>query len=125
MAQGKFGFTEIVDTLTDAVRAEMKARETFKGKIDIIRVATFVLDQYPKVKEAVEDWPTFEAEIKDLFSDEGIQALEAIQANLTVDEMTKSRVLRVIRFAAQGYKNTVTVIDLGREQLALGAAIFA
>jgi hypothetical protein len=125
MAEGTRGFAEIVDTVTDAIKAELGAVEAFKGKFEAVKVITWAFNNYPTVKEAFDDWPVFEAEIKDLFADEGIQALEAISQNLTDEQKAKSRLYKVVQFAAVGYKNTLDVIELGKQQLALGAAIFA
>lgn len=119
------GFAEIVDTLTDAIQAEVKAQNIFQGKFDAIKAVTWALQEYPTIKEAVEDWPVFEAEIKDLFVDEGVQVMTQVEANLSAEEKEKSRLLRVARFASAGYANTVTIIELGKQQLALGADIFA
>lgn len=123
--QGTRGFAEIVDTVTDAIKAELGAVEAFKGKFEAVKVITWAFNNYPTVKEAFDDWPIFEAEIKDLFADEGVQALQAISERLSEEEKRKSRLYKVVQFAAVGYKNTLDVIELGKQQLALGAAIFA
>lgn len=125
MQENKFGFAEIVDTVSDACKAEVKAYDVFKGKFDLVPVLTWAIGEYGTIKEAIEDWPVFEQEIKDLFADEGISALDQIKANLTEKEISNSRIYKLAVFSAVGYKNTTTVIELGREQLALGAAIFA
>lgn len=122
--ENKFGFAEVVDTVSDACKAEVKAYDVFKGEFDLVPALTWAIGEYGTIKEAIEDWPVFEQEIKDLFADEGIQALEAIKANLTEREIEESRIYKLAVFSAVGYKNTTTVIELGREQLALGAAIF-
>lgn len=119
------GFAEIVDTVTDAIKMELAAVEAFQGKFETVKVITWAFNNYPNVKEAFDDWPVFEAEIKDLFAEEGIEALEAIGRNLSEEEKEKSRLYKVVSFAAVGYKNTLDVIELGKQQLALGAAIFA
>lgn len=125
MAQGNYGFAEIVDTVTDAVKMELEAVQAFQGKFEVVKVITWAFNNYPKVKEAVDDWAQFEAEIKDLFAEEGVAALEAITRNLSEEEMAKSRIFKLVQFSAVGYKNTLDVIELGKQQLALGAAIFA
>lgn len=125
MNENKFGYDEIVDTVSDAVKAETKAYAVFKDDFDLVKALTWAIGEYGTIKEAYEDWPVFEQEIKDLFADEGIQALEAIKSKLTEEEMSKSRIYKLALFSAVGYKSTTTIIELGREQLALGAAIFA
>ena len=125
MAENNFGYDEVVDTVTDLVKAEVKAYSVFKGKIDLAKVITWALGEYPNIKEAVEDWPVFEQQVTDLFADEGLQALEAISRNLSDAEKDQSRLYKLAVFGAVGYKNTITVIELGKQQLELGAAIFA
>ena len=125
MQENKYGFAEVVDTVTDLAKAEVKSYEIFKGKFDVVKVITWALGEYPTIKEAYEDWPVFEQEVTDLMADEGMQAIQAISEKLSEEEKTKSRIYKLAVFSAVGYKNTTTVIELGKEQLALGAAIFA
>lgn len=126
MQENKFGFAEIVDTVGDMALAEFEANKEFAGKkFDLIKFLTFSLGRYSTLKEAYEDWPTFTKEVGDLTPEESMQAVEAVNAKLSDEVKAKSRLYRVFLFAAFGYKNTNTVVELGKEQLALGAAIFA
>jgi hypothetical protein len=124
IAENKFGYDEIVDTVSDMAKAEVKAYDTFKGKFDLARALTWAIGEYATIKEAYEDFETFEAQIKDLFADEGMEAIAAIGSKLTEDEKGRSRLYKIALFAAFGYKNTTTVIELGEQQLALGRSIF-
>lgn len=123
--ENKFGYDEIVDTVSDMAKAEVKAYDTFKGKFDLARALTWAIGEYATIKEAYEDFATFEQQVKDLSADEGMQAIEAISEKLTADEMNRSRIYKLALFGGVGYKNTITVIDLGEQQLALGRDIFA
>lgn len=125
MEENKFGYDEIVDTISDLIDAEVKAYEIFKDKFDIAKALTWAIGEYATIKEAFDDFAVFEAQMKDLFADEGMRAIEAIAQNLTEAQRNKSRLYKLALFSATGYRNTITIIELGREQLALGAAIFA
>lgn len=125
MQENKFGYDEIVDTVSDMAKAEVKAYDTFKGKFDLARALTWAIGEYATIKEAYEDFGVFEQEVKDLLADEGMQAIQAISEKLTADEKSRSRIYKIAVFSAFGYKNTITVIELGEQQLSLGRAIFA
>lgn len=126
MEENKFGYDEIVDTVSDAVKAEVRAYDVFKGKkFDIAKALTWAIGEYGTIKEAYEDWEVFEAQIKDLNDTEAIEAIAQIAAKLTDEEKAKSRIFKFAVFSATGYKNTIAIIKMGKEQLRLGEAIFA
>ena len=65
------GIEEIKDTVVDLLDAIDDFAGTLKGgKFDLVKFFAFAMDTYPKIQEAIEDFPTFIEEIKDLSTDE-------------------------------------------------------
>ena len=124
-ATNKFGYQEIIDTVVDMATAETKAYSIFEGKFELTKALTWAIGEYATIKEAFEDFGTFEQEIRDLTPAESLEAIEAISSQLSEDQKGKSRIFKAALFAAIGYQNTTAVIEMGKNQLALGADIFS
>lgn len=113
MSEAKFGYAEIVDTLVDACKLEISARKKIKDGFDFLKAFQIALEAYPKIEEAINDFDTFVAELRDLEPNEALGALSAIEGALTQDEQDNSRILRVIRLAVEGYDTVADTIARG------------
>lgn len=124
-ATTKFGYQEVIDTIVDMSKAETKAYGIFKGKFELTKALTWAIGEYATIKEAFDDFGTFEKEIRDLTPAESLEAIGAISSQLSDEQKQSSRIFKAALFAAIGYQNTTAVIEMGKNQLALGADIFS
>lgn len=124
MPEQKYGFTEIVDTLTDLVNAANKFSESVKGRFDIMRFLSFALDTYPKVQEAIQDWDVFVSELKELTPQEALDAVAQIELN-TPKTPVSSKMVDTLKLLALTYDYVNKTWVGGDLLLRFGKGIFS
>ena len=95
---GKFGYDEVVDTLgwfvhavgPDGIRDAIPPKGT---KFDLVRFLFAAANEYPKIKEAVEDAATFWAELKDLFPTESKAVVDALRSRFPSPDKVQEEVI--------------------------------
>lgn len=95
-------YDEVVDTLTDIIKAVTGFRKAFQGSFDLMRFLAWALDAYPNLREVFEDFDTFLAQLKDLTPEEAQEAVEAIRGAVEPDAVN-DRVLYVLQGLAGTY----------------------
>lgn len=121
----EFGYSEIVDTLADACKLDVSVQSKIADGLQLMDALQFGLEAYPKVQEAIQDWPTFRQEFLDLIPAEGVAVYLDLQKALTEEEQEKSRVLRVVRLLAQGYYDVDDTIKKGENLIRLAKDVIA
>lgn len=107
-------FDEVVDTLTDIIKAVTGFRKAFQGSFDLMRFLAWALDAYPNLREVFEDFDTFVAQLKDLTPEEAREAVAQIRAAVPADEVNE-KVLYVLDGLAGTYSYVVDSYLDGRE----------
>lgn len=124
MADNKFGIDEVVDTLIDACKAEVASVDAIGGPENFAtklpQIISFALNNYPRVKEAIDDWNTFRAELLDLQPIEAAVVPQRVAAGLTEEEKGKSRIYRAVTTAAQAYVWVMDSVERGKYLSELG-----
>ena len=101
-SQSTLGFDEIVDTLSDLIIAITGFRGLFGGKFNLMSFLAWAISEYPRIKEAVDDFDTFWSQVKDLDSEEAKAVAAAIRAKVPADAVNE-KVLNVITGLALSY----------------------
>ena len=100
----KFGVSEIVDTLQDAMKMETDIIESASdGRYTVVEALTDGVQNYPRIAEAINDWPTFSKEIGDYSQEENNRLVELVGAGFSDEQKESSYVFGVITFATQGF----------------------
>jgi hypothetical protein len=111
------GIEEIKDTLSDLLEAVDKFEGTLKGgKFDLVKFFAFAMDAYPKVQEAVEDFPTFVEEIKDLSVEES-KDLTTYLHEVNIDNKYSGKVKYAIVGVLLSYHFLGSTFDGGKTML--------
>lgn len=81
---GKWGVDEVIDTLGYVVHAAgpngvRKAIPKKGEKFDLVKFLFAAANEYPEIKEAVEDFSTFWQQLKDIFPEESKQVAAALR----------------------------------------------
>lgn len=103
MAQkNKFGFAEVVDTFSDVIKAVIGFLGTIEGGFNLVSFFQYALKTYPDLKEVVEDFGTFTAELLDLTPQEALDAVGEIDGR-TPDHPVANKIVGFLKIAAVSY----------------------
>lgn len=102
MTQNKFGYAEVVDTLSDLINAIVAFLAAIKGKFNLVNFLQFAIAEYSTIQEAVEDFGTFVQELKDLTAQEALNAVAEIEAK-TDDHPVANTIVNVLKTGAITY----------------------
>lgn len=81
MAQeNKYGITEVVDTLSDAIRFMDRVEDTVSDGVQFLD-GMVLLSEFPTLKELYDDFPVFKRELLDLTPEESAEVYTQVAAN--------------------------------------------
>lgn len=102
MAQNKFGYAEVVDTFADLINAVVGFLGVTEGGFNLIVFLQYALKTYPDLKEMVDDFGTFSAELLDLTPQEALDAVGEIDGR-TPDHPVANKVVGFLKVCAVSY----------------------
>lgn len=120
MAENKFGFDEVIDTLSDLTKAasESGIRKAFEeGSFNLMVFLFKAAELYPTIKEAVDDFGTFWQEIKDLTPQESLSVIAGIKANIPNPDPAQAKVISVLQNLALTHKYVQSDVYEGAKAL--------
>lgn len=98
----KFGKAEVQDTLGDVVEAvgPNGIRSAFQGKFELVKFLIEAAEVYPTIREAIDDFPVFWQEFKDLTPQESLEVVAGIKARHPEPDEVQKTVINVLENAA-------------------------
>lgn len=124
---GKYGVVEFTDTLGDIVEAaaEDGLRSAFDGNFEILKFLIEAADEYPNIKEMIDDIPTFALEAGDLQPEEKDEVMTGLRARFPNPDPVQAKILEFYDTAGFGFVWIVRdVIGGGRELVARVVNLF-